>query len=256
MLAIMGRSRSRAWAVIAIAIAPLMVLANVRYMMPMAERGYDRQEAEGRIYRSVERALTANPVVQASPERSPKMCASASRRRRRWRPRSATTERPVPLQDRARSGAGDRERRCPVGRRDTVLGGRPHGRGMLVFFAYLATLYGRWSRSSIRRRRSARRPGAFGVCWRSSTQRPRWRSARRAGVAAGAGPRPDRGRRLRLRARPAGAARRDAGGAAGRDGGAGGPDRGGQEHAREPRAALLRPVARAGSRSTATTCAT
>ena len=50
---------------LALAVVPLMAVGLKRYSAPMAERSYEQQEVEGEIYTVVEEQLSAMPVVQA-----------------------------------------------------------------------------------------------------------------------------------------------------------------------------------------------
>jgi len=64
MFAIMLRLDA-ALTVLALGVLPCMLLVFGRYSRPMEERGYEQQQAEGKIYTEVERTLSAMPVVQA-----------------------------------------------------------------------------------------------------------------------------------------------------------------------------------------------
>jgi ATP-binding cassette subfamily B protein len=50
---------------VALAVIPPMAVAMLRYSGPMADRSYEQQEAEGRLYETVEQTLSGLPVVQA-----------------------------------------------------------------------------------------------------------------------------------------------------------------------------------------------
>src|SRR5207245_8159453 len=50
---------------LALGVVPCMVVILRLYMVPMEERSYEAQEAEGRLYTLVEQTLSATPVVQA-----------------------------------------------------------------------------------------------------------------------------------------------------------------------------------------------
>jgi ATP-binding cassette subfamily B protein/subfamily B ATP-binding cassette protein MsbA len=54
-----------ALALLSLAVVPGLVFLLRRYAAPMLERGYEQQEAEGRLYNVVEQTLSAVPVVQA-----------------------------------------------------------------------------------------------------------------------------------------------------------------------------------------------
>jgi ATP-binding cassette subfamily B protein/subfamily B ATP-binding cassette protein MsbA len=64
MFAVMWRMEPRL-TLVSLAVVPWLVVILRRYMRPMLERSYEQQEAEGRMYGVVERALSALPVVQA-----------------------------------------------------------------------------------------------------------------------------------------------------------------------------------------------
>ena len=51
--------------VLALLVAPFMILAFRLYAQPMLERGYDEDDAEGRIYGMVEQTFSAMPAVKA-----------------------------------------------------------------------------------------------------------------------------------------------------------------------------------------------
>src|ERR1043165_6783083 len=64
MFAIMWRIDS-SLTLLALAVAPCMMLVFQLYARPMMERSYEQQEIEGRIYDVVEQPFSAMPVVQA-----------------------------------------------------------------------------------------------------------------------------------------------------------------------------------------------
>jgi ATP-binding cassette subfamily B protein/subfamily B ATP-binding cassette protein MsbA len=64
MFAIMWRIDS-SLTLLALAVAPCMMLVFQLYARPMMERSYEQQEIEGRIYDVVEQTFSAMPVVQA-----------------------------------------------------------------------------------------------------------------------------------------------------------------------------------------------
>ncbi len=55
----------RRLALFALLVGPPMLLLFRRYAAPMEERAYEQQEAEGRFYSLIEQTLTALPIVQA-----------------------------------------------------------------------------------------------------------------------------------------------------------------------------------------------
>lgn len=65
---------------LALAVVPGMAITLRRYAGPMLDRGYEQQEAEGRLYNIVERTLSAVPVVQAfgQEEESDRLFATTS----------------------------------------------------------------------------------------------------------------------------------------------------------------------------------
>jgi ATP-binding cassette, subfamily B, bacterial len=50
---------------VALSVIPPMAIAMLRYSGPMADRSYEQQEAEGRLYETVEQTLSGLPAVQA-----------------------------------------------------------------------------------------------------------------------------------------------------------------------------------------------
>ncbi len=64
MFAVMWRINP-ALTLLAVAVAPYMILVFRFFAKPMMERSYAQQEAEGRIYEVVEQTFSAMPVVQA-----------------------------------------------------------------------------------------------------------------------------------------------------------------------------------------------
>src|SRR5262249_50620886 len=55
------------WALtlLALAVVPFMLLTLVHYARPMMDRGYEHEEAEGKLYDEVEQTFSAIAVVQA-----------------------------------------------------------------------------------------------------------------------------------------------------------------------------------------------
>ena len=64
MFLVMWRMEPRL-TLVSIAVVPWLALVLRRYMRPMLDRSYEQQEAEGRMYETIERTLSALPIVQA-----------------------------------------------------------------------------------------------------------------------------------------------------------------------------------------------
>jgi ATP-binding cassette subfamily B protein/subfamily B ATP-binding cassette protein MsbA len=141
MFSVMWRMEPRL-TLVAVAVVPWMVFVLRHYMTPMLARSYEQQAAEGRMYEVVERTLSALPVVQAY-GREP-ACDRAFARVSGAAVDAAVSNAVVGLKFKVWIGLGTA---CGtaliiwVGA-ESVLDGRLTVGGILVFLAYLATLYG------------------------------------------------------------------------------------------------------------------
>jgi ATP-binding cassette subfamily B protein/subfamily B ATP-binding cassette protein MsbA len=127
---------------VSMAVAPWLVVVLRRYMTPMLERGYDQQEAEGRIYEVIERTLTALPVVQAfGRERA---CDHEFARATDAAVDASVSATLVGLKFKVLTGLGTACGTAAIvwAGGHSVLEGRLTVGGILVFLAYLAALYG------------------------------------------------------------------------------------------------------------------
>ena len=127
---------------IALGVIPLMLLALKLLAEPMLERGYEQQEAEGRIYDVVEQTLSAIPVVQAfSREGLEDRRFAATTSAALAATVSATS---VQLQFKVLTGFATAAGTAAIMwlGANRVLDGDISLGTILVFLAYLATLYG------------------------------------------------------------------------------------------------------------------
>ncbi|MGD9902578.1 MAG: ABC transporter ATP-binding protein [Vicinamibacterales bacterium] len=127
---------------VALAVAPWLLLVLRRYMSPMLETSYTQQEAEARIYEVVERQLSALPAVQAfgREQAGDRAFAHATDRVVDASVASAV----VGLKFKVLIGLGTA---CGTAATiwlgaQSVLDGRLTVGGVLVFLAYLTALYG------------------------------------------------------------------------------------------------------------------
>ena len=127
---------------VAVAVAPWLVLVLRHYMQPMLDTSYAQQESEGRIYEVMERTLSAVPVVQAFGQEA--ACDRAFARVTGHAVDAALTSTAVGLKFKVLIGLG-----TAVGTGaiiwmggQSVLAGRITVGDLLVFLAYLAALYG------------------------------------------------------------------------------------------------------------------
>ena len=141
MFAVMWRMEPRL-TLVALVVVPWMVVVLHHYMAPMLARSYDQQQAEGRMYEVVERTLSALPVVQAYGREA--ACDAAFARATGVAVDAAVSNAVVGLKFSVLMGLGTA---CGtalivwVGA-ESVLEGRLTVGGILVFLAYLGTLYG------------------------------------------------------------------------------------------------------------------
>jgi ATP-binding cassette, subfamily B, bacterial len=127
---------------VAVAVAPWLVVVLRRYMTPMLERSYEQQEAEARIYDVVERTLSAVPVVQAFGHEP--ACDRAFARATDAVVDATVASTVVGLKFKVLTGLGTA---CGTAAivwvgAHSVLDGRLTVGGILVFLAYLTALYG------------------------------------------------------------------------------------------------------------------
>jgi ATP-binding cassette subfamily B protein/subfamily B ATP-binding cassette protein MsbA len=127
---------------VSLAVVPWLALVLHRYMTPMLERSYEQQEAEGRMYEVIERTLSAVPVVQAFSREA--ACDRAFARTTDVAVDAAVSTTIVGLKFKVLTGAGTA---CGTAAimwvgAQSVLDGRLTVGGILVFLAYLASLYG------------------------------------------------------------------------------------------------------------------
>jgi ATP-binding cassette subfamily B protein len=127
---------------VAVAVAPWLVLVLRHYMQPMLDTSYAQQESEGRIYEVMERTLSAVPVVQAFGQEA--ACDRAFARVTGHAVDAALTSTAVGLKFKVLISLG-----TAVGTgaiiwmgAQSVLAGRITVGDLLVFLAYLAALYG------------------------------------------------------------------------------------------------------------------
>jgi ATP-binding cassette subfamily B protein/subfamily B ATP-binding cassette protein MsbA len=127
---------------LSLGVVPWMALVLRRYMRPMLERSYAEQEAEGRLYDVVERTLSAVPVVQAFGREADADRQFAAAARRVTDASLATAI--VGLTFQVLVGAATAVGTAAIlwlGA-ERVLDGRLTVGGILVFVAYLGSLYG------------------------------------------------------------------------------------------------------------------
>ena len=127
---------------VAVAVAPWLVLVLRRYMQPMLDTSYAQQESEGRIYEVMERTLSAVPVVQAFGQEA--ACDRAFARVTGQAVDAALTSTAVGLKFKVLIGLGTAVGTAAIiwlGAQ-SVLAGRITIGDLLVFLAYLAALYG------------------------------------------------------------------------------------------------------------------
>jgi ATP-binding cassette subfamily B protein len=141
MFVVMWRMEPRL-TLVSVAIVPWLLFALRRYMKPMLERSYEQQEAEGRIYETVERTLSAIPVVQAFGREPASDRALARATDRAVDAAVASTA--VGLKFKLLTGLGTA---CGTAAivwfgAQSVLDGRLTVGGILVFLSYLTALYG------------------------------------------------------------------------------------------------------------------
>ncbi len=141
MFSVMWRMEPRL-TLVSVAVVPWMVLVLHRYMTPMLVRSYEQQEAEGRMYEVVERTLSALPVVQAYGREA--SCDRAFARATDGALDAAVANTVVGLKFKVLTGLGTA---CGTALivwigAQSVLEGRLTVGGILVFLAYLASLYG------------------------------------------------------------------------------------------------------------------
>ena len=135
-------SMSRQLTLVALAVVPPIVFVLYRYAGPMMELGYRQQEIDGRLYETVERTLSAMPAVQAFGRE-----ASASEEVARIADASVEATLAVTrLQVRYKvfiglATAAGTAAVLWVGGLQALRGELSVG-GILVFLAYLASLYG------------------------------------------------------------------------------------------------------------------
>jgi len=127
---------------VAVAVAPWLVVVLRRYMTPMLERSYEQQEAEARIYDVVERTLSAVPVVHAFGHEP--ACDRAFARATDAVVDATVASTVVGLKFKVLTGLGTA---CGTAAivwvgAHSVLDGRLTVGGILVFLAYLTALYG------------------------------------------------------------------------------------------------------------------
>jgi ATP-binding cassette subfamily B protein/subfamily B ATP-binding cassette protein MsbA len=127
---------------VSVAVVPWMVFVLRRYMGPMLARSYEQQEAEGRMYEVVERTLSALPVVQAYGREA--ACDRAFARATDVAVDAAVSNAVVGLKFKVLTGLGTA---CGTALivwigAQSVLDGRLTVGGILVFLAYLGSLYG------------------------------------------------------------------------------------------------------------------
>jgi ATP-binding cassette subfamily B protein len=127
---------------LSLAVVPWMVLVLGRYMGPMLERSYAEQEAEGRLYDVVERTLSAVPVVQAfgREDDAVRRFEAAARRVTEASLASAIAGLKFQVLIGAATAAGTAAILWLGAER--VLDGRLTVGSILVFVAYLGSLYG------------------------------------------------------------------------------------------------------------------
>jgi ATP-binding cassette subfamily B protein len=127
---------------LSLAVVPWMVLVLGRYMGPMLERSYAEQEAEGRLYDVVERTLSAVPVVQAfgREDDAVRRFEAAARRVTEASLASAIVGLKFQVLIGAATAAGTAAILWLGAER--VLDGRLTVGSILVFVAYLGSLYG------------------------------------------------------------------------------------------------------------------
>jgi ATP-binding cassette, subfamily B, bacterial len=141
MFSVMWRMEPRL-TLVSVAVVPWMVLVLHRYMTPMLVRSYEQQEAEGRMYEVVERTLSALPVVQAYGREA--SCDRAFARATDGALDAAVANTVVGLKFKVLTGLGTA---CGTALivwigAQSVLESRLTVGGILVFLAYLASLYG------------------------------------------------------------------------------------------------------------------
>ena len=141
MFTVMWRMEPRL-TIVAMGIAPWLVVVLRRYMQPMLERSYDQQHAEGRIYEVTEQTLSALPVVQAFSREV--ACDRAFARSTDAAVDAAVASTTVGLKFKLLTGLGTA---CGTAAiiwvgADSVLAGRLMVGDVLVFLAYLSALYG------------------------------------------------------------------------------------------------------------------
>ncbi|MQA31817.1 MAG: ATP-binding cassette domain-containing protein, partial [Luteitalea sp.] len=141
MFSVMWRMEPRL-TLVSLAVVPWLALVLHRYMTPMLERSYEQQQAEGRMYEVVERTLSAVPVVQAFGREA--ACDRAFARTTDAAVDAAISTTVVGLKFKVLTGAGTA---CGTAAivwvgAQSVLDGRLTVGGILVFLAYLASLYG------------------------------------------------------------------------------------------------------------------
>ena len=141
MFAVMWRMEPRL-TLVSVAVVPWMVLVLRRYMGPMLARSYEQQEAEGRMYEVVERTLSALPVVQAYGREA--ACDRAFARTTDTAVDAAVANTIVGLKFKVLTGLGTASGTALIVwlGAQSVLDGRLTVGGILVFLAYLASLYG------------------------------------------------------------------------------------------------------------------
>lgn len=127
---------------VAIAVAPWLVIVLRRYMQPMLDTSYAQQESEGRIYEVMERTLSAVPVVQAY--RQEAACDRAFGKVTHQAVDAALASAAVGLKFKILIGLGTALGTAAITwiGAQSVLAGRITVGDLLVFLAYLSALYG------------------------------------------------------------------------------------------------------------------
>jgi ATP-binding cassette subfamily B protein/subfamily B ATP-binding cassette protein MsbA len=141
MFIVMWRMEPR-MTLMAMAVVPWMAYVLRRYMAPMLDRSYAQQEAEGRLYDVVEQTLSAMPVIQAfNGERARDQQFAAATVQA---VDAAVASTVVGLKFKVWTGAATAVGTAAVlwVGANSVLDGRLTVGGILVFTAYLASLYG------------------------------------------------------------------------------------------------------------------
>jgi ATP-binding cassette, subfamily B, bacterial len=127
---------------VSVATVPWMVVVLRRYMNPMLERSYEQQTAEGRMYEVVERTLSAMPAIQAFGRES--ACDREFARTTSGAVDTAIASTVVGLKFKVLMGAATALGTAAIlwMGAQSVIDGRLSIGGILVFLAYLGSLYG------------------------------------------------------------------------------------------------------------------